>query len=326
MEWYRAHRRDLPWRNTTDPYAIWVSEVMLQQTRVQTVIPYYHRFLARFPNIEALARAGEPDVLAAWAGLGYYSRVRNMRKAARGMVENGGFPPDYGGLRNLPGIGDYTAAAVSSIAFGEPRAAVDGNVARVVSRITNDAGDIRAVVTRTRFMEAVRVLLDRRDPGTFNQAMMELGATVCVPAQPRCLLCPVASFCEARKLGRERELPVNSRPGERRTEDVTLLIVERGRFILLRERPADSVRLAGFWELPDKTDLPTAKLIGCIGEFRHSITDTDYRFCVWRARVSKRPGGWEWVAAEDLGSRPVSTTSRKALACYVNPRIEEINV
>lgn len=313
MEWYRHHRRDLPWRKTSDPYAIWLSEVMLQQTRVETVIPYYDRFRTRFPDILALAAAPEQELLSAWAGLGYYSRVRNMQRAAKRMVAASGFPKRYEGLRELPGIGDYTAAAIASIAFGEPHAVLDGNVMRVVARLTNDAGDIRSSVTRARLKQEAGARLDPGDPSTFNQAMMELGAVICTPADPKCRLCPVRQFCAAKEAGRERELPVKSRPGERKLAQVTLLVVERRSSFLLWQRPPDSRRLAGFWELPEPALLKTAEVIESVGEFRHSITNTSYTFEVRRARVAGKPRGFEWIAGDRLHLYPLSTTARKAL-------------
>ena len=181
---------------------------MLQQTRAQAAIPYYHRFLERFPTVEVLAAAEEDQVLAQWAGLGYYSRARNLRLAAQRVVEGGGFPRTYEGIRELPGIGDYTAAAVGSIAFDLPHAVLDGNVLRVVARVTNDAADISSVRTRNRFRAIAQEWLDTREPGHFNQALMELGATVCLPRNPLCLVCPLALECAARQEGTVAQLPV----------------------------------------------------------------------------------------------------------------------
>ncbi len=313
MEWYQLHRRDLPWRRTSDPYAIWLSEVMLQQTRVETVIPFYERFRARFPDIAALAAAPEQDLLSAWAGLGYYSRVRNMQRAARRMVAAREFPSAYEDLRALPGIGDYTAAAIASIAFGEPQAALDGNVMRVLARITNDAGDIRSTITRNRLRREASARLDPSDPSTFNQAMMELGAVICTPSDPKCLLCPVQQFCEAKEAGRERELPVKSRSGDRKLAEVTLLVIQRRSRLLLWQRPADSKRLAGFWELPEPALLPAAKLLETVGEFRHVITNTSYTFTVRMAQVQGDPSGFEWLPGDQFHLKPLSTTARKAL-------------
>ncbi len=313
-EWYRENRRELPWRSTTDPYAIWVSEIMLQQTRVEVVIPYFERFLSKFPTVEALARAPEQEVLGAWAGLGYYSRARNMQRAARAIAEAGRFPSDYDEIRNLPGIGGYTAAAVASIAFGQPYAVLDGNVMRVLARLTNDAGDIRSSVTRKRLQEEATRLMDRADPGAFNQAMMELGATLCTPADPKCLLCPVHAWCEGRVAGRQKHLPVKSSAGPRKAAEVTLLLIEKGRSILLWQRAAGSARLAGFWELPEPSTVPGADVLERIGEFRHSITNTSYRFTVHRGYIVKKPRQFRWMARDALDQIPLSTTARKALA------------
>src|SRR5579872_3965323 len=186
VNWYLRNRRDLPWRRTSDPYRIWVSEVMLQQTRAQAVIPYYEKFLARFPDAASLAAADEAEVLALWSGLGYYSRARNLQRAARRISAAGVFPRDYDSIRALDGVGDYTAAAVASIAFGLPHAVLDGNVMRVLARLDNDAADISAASTRARLRARAQELLDGRRPGIFNQALMELGATICVPKTPQC--------------------------------------------------------------------------------------------------------------------------------------------
>lgn len=314
VAWYARAKRDLPWRRTEDPYRIWVSEIMLQQTRVAAVLPYYQRFLRRFPDFRRLAAASEPELLAAWAGLGYYSRARNMHKAARQMVERGGFPRDYGGIRALPGIGDYTAAAIASIAFNLPHAAVDGNVLRVLARLTADAGSIGNGKTKRRLREIAEKLLDRRKPGDFNQALMELGATICLPKQPLCAACPWQEHCEARRQGRERELPLRSRRQAAVRLDRTLLVVLRKGRLLLWRRPADSTRLAGFWELPEAEQLPKARLVRALGEFRHSITHHNYRFSLAEARVADPPAGFCWVAVEDLGILPLSTTAKKALS------------
>ncbi len=288
---------------------------MLQQTRVAAVIPYYERFVRRYPNAGALARAPEQEVLAAWAGLGYYSRARNLHRAAREIAARGAFPGEYDEIRALPGVGDYTAAAVASIAFGEPRAAVDGNVLRVMARLTGDSGEIGSSVTRRRLGEAASALLDRRSPGAFNQAMMELGATVCTPRDPQCGGCPVARFCEARRAGRERELPVKRRDTRKVRVDVTLLIVRRNGGILMRQRPAAGRRLAGFWELPEAGDLPRAVLSRALGEFRHAITYHDYRVAVAEAGVRGTPRGYQWIGGEDLTRLPLTTATRKALRC-----------
>jgi A/G-specific adenine glycosylase len=312
-DWYARTKRDLPWRRTRDPYAIWVSEIMLQQTRVAAVIPYYARFLERFPDAAALAAAPEQDLLACWSGLGYYSRARNLHAAARTINAAGGFPRSYAALRALPGIGDYTAAAIASIAFGLPHAVVDGNVLRVLSRLTNDSGDIAASITRKRLQSVASELLDERDPAGFNQALMELGATVCLPKQPRCPACPLSGHCAARAAGTQNELPVKLRRGSRVEIEATLLVVVRAGALLLRQREGSEARMAGFWELPEAAQLPVARLGQALGSFRHSITNHDYNLHVVAASVRGTPRGYQWVAPERLNAIPLATTTRKAL-------------
>jgi A/G-specific adenine glycosylase len=316
LAWYGKHKRDLPWRRTEDPYRIWISEIMLQQTRVAAVLPYYARFLARFPDVQALAEAPEQDLLAAWAGLGYYSRARNLQKAAKNIVELGEFPRDHSSLRELPGVGDYTAAAVSSIAFGLPHAALDGNVARVLSRLAPELGDIKSEGVRKRLRAFAEMLLDRRQPGEFNQALMELGATVCLPKRPLCERCPVRLYCEARKQGLENQLPVRGARPSADQRGKKLLIIERAGKVLFWQRPAQSSRLAEFWELPEHEQLPDAKVTDYAGAFRHTIVNTTYFVEVCRATVGSRPSGFQWLAKSSLGAVPVSTTAKKALALH----------
>jgi A/G-specific adenine glycosylase len=314
LAWYARGHRDLPWRNTRDPYAIWVSEIMLQQTRAQAVIPYYQRFLERFPTVAALAAAAEDEVLAQWSGLGYYSRARNLRRAAQQIAAAGGFPQDYDAIRALPGIGDYTAAAVGSIAFDLPFAVLDGNVLRVVARVANDAADISAARTRERFREIAQQWLDPREPGHFNQALMELGATVCLPRNPLCLLCPLAACCLARQEGTAAQLPVKLRKtAPVRLNGTLLVVLNRGR-ILLRQRHAAASRMAGFWDLPAPEDLPAARLGARIGEIRHTITHHHYTLEV-RSATAQLPDahGFRWFTIAQLAEIPFSTTARKAL-------------
>jgi len=294
VDWYRRHRRDLPWRRTQDPYRIWVSEIMLQQTRAQAVIPYYQRFLDRFPTVEALAAAAEEDVLALWAGLGYYSRARNLRRAAQQITAAGGFPRDYAAIRDLPGIGDYTAAAVASIAFGLPHAVVDGNVLRVVARMENDSADIAAPRTRDRFRAIVRRWMGRLPPGVFNQAVMELGAMVCLPANPLCGACPIACDCRALQAGAVAQLPVKLRKTEPVAIAAELLLVRRGENVLLRQKEAAARRMAGFWELPAAAELSGARPGKTWGAFRHTITHHHYTFTVRSATVGVSGPHFRW--------------------------------
>ena len=310
--WYAQGHRDLPWRRTADPYRIWVSEIMLQQTRAAAVIPYYNRFLERFPTVEALAGAAEPEVLALWSGLGYYSRARNLLRAARQIAARGAFPRHYDELRELAGIGDYTAAAVASIAFGEPRAVLDGNVLRVVARVENDAGDVGKPKTRERFRAVAESWLDRRQPGAFNQALMELGATVCLPRRPLCPQCPLGGQCQARRQGTADQLPVKLGAVRPERIDAVLLLVRRGRRILLRQRPATERRMPGFWDLPAPEHLPGAGVGAAIGIFRHTITHHHYTFTVKTARAPKRlPAGsrFRWLEPREAAGIPLSTTA-----------------
>ncbi len=301
---------------------------MLQQTRDQAVIPYYERFLARFPTVAALAAAAEDQVLALWSGLGYYSRARNLRRAAQAVATAKAFPADYVSIRALAGVGDYTTAAIASIAFGLPHAVVDGNVLLVVARVKNDAADIAAPRTRARFRATVEGWLDARRPGEFNQALMELGATVCLPRQPRCETCPLAAICRARAEGTAAQLPVKLRKNEPVEIDAVLLVVRsRGRILLRRPDPSEpkdglpgtpvreagARRMAGFWELPAPDELPAARSGKLYGSFRHTITHHHYTFTV-RAATARAPGpACAWFAPEELAAIPLSTTARKAL-------------
>jgi A/G-specific adenine glycosylase len=222
LGWFRKFHRDLPWRRTRDPYRIWLSEIMLQQTRVAAVIPYYERFLERFPDVRALAEAPQEEVLRLWSGLGYYSRARNLQRAAQEIVakHHGKFPRDFGEALALPGIGQYTAAAILSIAYDAKHAVLDGNVARVLARLGAIRGDLREANRWRGLRKSADNLLDPKSPGEWNQAMMELGATVCAPRAPQCLLCPIAKFCRARRLGLSDRLPEKRK--KRAAEEVTL--------------------------------------------------------------------------------------------------------
>ena len=251
LAWYRRAARDLPWRRTRDPYAIWVSEIMLQQTRVETVKPYYRAFLGRFPTVEALASAPLDDVLAAWSGLGYYRRARLLHRAAQAIVERHGgkLPAEAAALAELPGFGPYTTAAVASIAFGLPEACVDGNVARVLARWTCTEGDPREPAALARYRKLAAAIVPAGEAGDFNQAMMELGATLCGPGEPACLACPVAKGCLARASGRQREIPARRKAKERPVLALAAAYAERGGKVLLARR-GDEGLFASMWELP----------------------------------------------------------------------------
>lgn len=253
IQWYRENRRDLPWRQQPSPYHVWVSEIMLQQTRVEAVKPYYQRFLAALPAVRDLAEVPEDQLLKLWEGLGYYNRVRNMQKAARQvMADYGGeFPVTYEGIRSLAGIGSYTAGAIASFAYGLPKPAVDGNVLRVIMRLTGDDSDIMKQSTKKQVEEKLEPVIPADAASDFNQGLIELGALVCVPnGQPKCEACPLAGMCRARMEGRIEELPVKTRAKERRIEKRTILVFRDGEKTAIGKRP-DKGLLAGMYELPN---------------------------------------------------------------------------
>ena len=253
IQWYRENHRDLPWRNTRDPYRIWVSEIMLQQTRVEAVKRYYERFLSELPTVKELAEVPEDRLMKLWEGLGYYNRARNMQKAARQVMEEyqGEFPHTYDTIRSLTGIGNYTAGAVSSFAFGIPKPAVDGNVLRVLSRILASEEDIMKACVRSWMERAVEEVIPEQNASDFNQGLIELGALICVPnGDPRCRECPAAGLCLAREKGIQTRLPVKAKAKARRIEKRTVLIFRDARGVAIRKRPSRGL-LAGLYELPN---------------------------------------------------------------------------
>jgi len=324
LRWYDAARRDLPWRESNGFYRVWISEVMLQQTRVEAVIPYYLRFLERFPSTEALAEAPEDEVLAAWSGLGYYSRARNLRRAAKRIVAEGP-PSTYEGVLSLPGAGPYTAAAIASIALDLPHAAVDGNVIRAISRLTNNASEIASPAARRTFTGDAAALLDRTRPGDFNQAMMELGAAICLPRTPRCEACPVVEFCAARAAGTERELPVKRKKPRARRLTLDLILLESGTRVFLVRRASSERRLAGFRELPGKSLFPRLRTRR-LCEFGHSIANDRFMVTIWGAAgvlekempAADMPTG-NWFDAAELHGIPLTTITKKAFRASGRP-------
>jgi A/G-specific adenine glycosylase len=340
LRWYRRERRDLPWRRTCDPYAIWIAETMLQQTRTQTVLRYYPRFLARFPTVRSLAAAREDTVLAYWSGLGYYGRARNLRRAARDVVARHGgcLPRDPEALRALAGIGRYTAGAVASIAFGVPAAVLDGNVARVLSRWFAVRGPVRsAPVTRLLWRRA-QSLVDRRAPGEWNQALMELGATVCTARSPGCDRCPVRRSCAAHRGGRVHRFPqAAGRAPARRLRRASVVLESAGRVLMMR-RDADGL-LGGLWEFPsaelrareDPANGARSALrrvgarvlsIAAHGSFLQSITDWRIRTFVFSARSHPsappiRIG--RWLRRREVARLPLSAASLRILRMPTQP-------
>ena len=289
---------------------------MLQQTRVEAVIPHYNLFLQRFPSVERLAAAAEEEVLTAWSGLGYYNRARNLHHAAKQIAATG-HPSSYEAIRELRGVGVYTAAAVASIALDLPHAAVDGNVIRVIARLTNDAAEVTSPGMRRRIDEEAARLLDVLRPGDFNQAMMELGATVCLPGMPRCDLCPVERFCAARAAGTERQLPVKLKKQTVNEVALDLAIAEHAGRIFLVKRAAAERRLAGFLELPALDRLPEMKAVK-VGELRHQIVNDRFSITVWHIQIESIVSGGmpegEWIEVGELERLPLTTVTKKALA------------
>jgi A/G-specific adenine glycosylase len=339
LRWYDAHRRDLPWRKTRDPYRIWLSEIMLQQTRVAAVLEHYRIFLERFPSVEGLAAASESDVLAAWSGLGYYRRARMMRLCAQQIVERhgGSFPRNSLALLALPGIGRYTAAAIASIAFDEPVAVVDGNVERVLQRMLGHT------LTTRQFWERAEEFLARSRPGDFNQAMMELGATVCVPGEPRCTACPVRRWCATWRATMSSTMsPAMSatrgevstvKPALRQQKKEIWCALEwragagngggngKGEVRLVR-RPAKTSLMAGMWELPQTSSAPRRLQSAARWRtFRHSIMVTDYTVHVLRGEAARdltlldgiSVAQGSWIDVDRIPQLPITGLTRKIL-------------
>ncbi len=329
LAWYFGHRRDLPWRANRDPYRVWLSEIMLQQTRVAAVIEHYREFLRRFPTVRKLASAREASVLAAWSGLGYYRRARMLHAAAKVIVREhrGKFPVTEEGLRALPGIGRYTAAAIASIAFDQPIAVVDGNVERVLQRLSGKrlAGE--------ELWKAANHLLEAKCPGDFNQAMMELGATVCTPRAPACMTCPVIELCTTRG-----ELHGASKAVPQKKREIHYALHSRDGHVFLVRRAPDASLMAGMWELPEMADAVAGASEQQVSPsrfasrwndnanrrangtstspsftLRHSITETDYTVRVWRGPASSRESG-KWIAVKRLRNVALTGLARKILS------------
>ncbi|KAA0213171.1 A/G-specific adenine glycosylase [bacterium] len=319
--WFQGVGRDLPWRRRPTPYAVWISEIMLQQTQVATVVPYFERFMERFPDVHSLARAREDDVLALWSGLGYYRRARMLHAAARAIAEahGGQIPPSRQALLELPGVARYTAGAILSIAFNEPEPVVDGNVERVFARLSARSGDIKSRPAQRAvwaFAEAAvrEAAAQGVAPSVFNQALMELGATVCIPGKPRCAPCPLASQCRALKLGRQESLPrpaVRAKAGLRRYR-AWLMKDRRGRLLLVRRKGGGASLLpAGLWELPHEP--ADAKPGGA------ALAVVCQAIMNWKVELEVRAGprravkGGRWFESGALAALPMASLTRKAL-------------
>ncbi|WP_051669410.1 A/G-specific adenine glycosylase [Bryobacter aggregatus] len=316
-QWFDLEQRDLPWRRTRDPYRIWLSEIMLQQTRVAAVIPYYERFLEKYPDYTTLAAAPEDELLGMWQGLGYYSRARNLQKAAQQMVKMGRFPSTYAEIRELPGVGDYTAAAVASIAFGLPEIGLDGNIVRVMARWTAEKADVRKPATRAKLLETAREHLDKKNPGTYKQSLMELGATICLPKAPKCLYCPINDDCGARLQGLADTLPIQLGKRPPIDEPKAVFWVVHDKQLLLWQRPANSQRLRGFWELPEAGMINDVEAGRLVGEFTHSIVNHRYRVQLFEAKLQGDPGKiCQWIPLDQVDSLTLSTIVRKCIKLF----------
>jgi A/G-specific adenine glycosylase len=320
LRWYDQHRRDLPWRETRDPYRIWLSEIMLQQTRVAAVLDHYRIFLERFPNVQALAAASEDDVLAVWSGLGYYRRARMLHQTAQQITEKqgGSFPRNSEALLVLPGIGRYTAAAIASIAFAEPVAVVDGNVERVLQRF------IGISLTTPQIWQHAQALLASSRPGDFNQAMMELGATVCAPREPRCPTCPVRNWCAMQQSMERRAPPPGPATNSSRQvkKEIWCVLNQRDGGIRLVQRSKKTSLMPGMWELPQSPEPPRPLPVSAHWRtFRHSITVTDYTVHVLRdmplhnAPLPCTPFAvkGKWIAIDRIQQIPITGLTRKIL-------------
>ncbi|MGH9499559.1 MAG: A/G-specific adenine glycosylase [Terriglobales bacterium] len=301
LKWFDQNQRELPWRQDRDPYRVWLSEIMLQQTRVAAVVDHYEEFLRRFPSLKMLARAREASVLAAWSGLGYYRRARMLHAAAKKVVKDhqAELPTNAAELRSLPGIGRYTAAAIASIAFDERAAVVDGNVERVLRRLLgrNLAGEA--------LWDAAQEMLSPSRPGDFNQAMMELGATTCLPRQPNCHLCPVSEMCAT-----QGQLPASARTGRQRKRNIQYAFDRRDGSVFLVKRPANSSLMPGMWELPEISASGLKSRPSLV--LRHSITVTDYRVKVTESTAPEGTAG-RWVRKSRLATLPLTGLARKIL-------------
>lgn len=335
LDWYAKHGRNLPWRGVTDPYAVLVSEYMAQQTRVETVIPYYSRWMEQFPTVKALADAPQEAVLKAWEGLGYYARARNLHKAARAILtaHSGRIPTSVDELRALPGIGEYTAAAVASLAFGADEPALDGNLRRVLARVTaleEDANSPRAMAQLTAF---ARTMLPPGRAGDFNQALMDLSNQVCLPKSPRCPGCPLTAFCEAFRQNRQADFPVKVKKAPVPTLTVTAGVLRRGNTVLLTKRPANGL-LGGMWEFPGGKQEPGETLPECLarelreeldidvavgeemGVFKHAYSHFRVVLHALKCEIvngEPRPlasDGLEWVPVEKLGEYAMGKIDR----------------
>lgn len=344
LNWYGQNKRALPWRDSVDPYVVWVSEIMLQQTRVETVIPYFQYWMERFPTITALASASEQDVLVAWEGLGYYRRARNLHRAAQIVVSqyDGSLPADVELLRELPGIGEYTAAAIASIAFGLDEAALDGNVRRVLSRLFNVMSPLGTTETEHRMRELADSLLPGGFAGDFNQALMDLGATICTSRSPSCAGCPLQNMCQAYALNVVEERPVIHYKRVNPHYTVTAAVIQRDEKVLIAQRPLEGL-LGGMWEFPGGKLLPGEDLVSCLqreiqeelgvgihvggslGVYRHAFTHFRITLHAFACTLingieptAKQVRDICWISPKDLENYPMGKIDRQIANRLIN--------
>ena len=332
LVWYGENKRDLPWRRDPTAYHVLVSELMLQQTRVAAVLSYYERFLRALPTLPDLAGASEEELLRLWQGLGYYGCVRNLQKAARRIMEafHGRFPQTYEEILTLPGVGEYTAGAVASIAFGAPVPAVDGNVLRVCARLLSSGADVSLPATKKEFRARLLALMPLDRPGDYNQALMELGATVCLPnGAPQCGACPARDFCAAHRSGREADFPVKPPKKPRRIEERTVYLIFRNGRVALRQRPEKGL-LAGLWEYPHAPRgedalaawgiTPLATAPGGTG--KHIFTHLEWHMTGLLAEtLDELPESWVWASAAEMRGRYPLASAQRAFDGAVFSRI-----
>jgi len=328
LRWYDKHARSLPWRGIHNAYHTWVSETMLQQTRVETVLSYYDRFISRFPTVEALAAAPEDEVLKLWEGLGYYRRARNLHKGARQVAEEFGgvMPCDVKELLKISGIGEYTAGAIASIAYDQPVPAVDGNVIRVVSRVRGIRENVGIPSVKRQITQAAAELVPQERPGDFNQAMMDLGATICVPGTPSCEKCPVAEWCDACREGDAENIPELPRKNPPKEINYDLCLIFNGDRVLMRQRT--ETMLQGLWIYPMIEEHHTAKQLPALvkrrlglpvadvqpaGEAKHVFTHQVWQMKIYTMQTTaEAPDGWRFVTMEEMEALTIPTAVKKA--------------
>lgn len=328
IDWFKRNKRDLPWRHERDPYRVWVSEIMLQQTQVDTVIPYFQRFMDKFPTLHDLAAASEEEVIKAWEGLGYYSRARHLHHAVREVSEvyRGQVPDNLEDISRLKGIGPYTAGAILSLAYGKAEPAVDGNVMRVMTRLFALDDDVSKAQTRVKIERLVRTIIPEKEPGAFNEGLMELGALICTPRNPACLHCPLLNECIGRKKGIHEHLPVKKRYRRTRAVSLTCGIIMDEHYVLLHKRPGRGL-LAGMWQFPNSEGADPSVLLPelniawdthALGTVTHMFSHLQWKLDVYKGKATRKTGAlprsYRWVELETLSDYALPQAFHKVRA------------